>query len=102
MHWKLATILLMLCLTACDKPSVLAIPIAPDLAPLESCPRDYVVPPKLAKLEKFTLTDGRAAYLADVVTENNTKVARFVVKGRDHWALCKSAVEYAEDTLKKP
>lgn len=94
-------ILLMLCLTACDRPSVVAIPVAPDTAPLQSCPRDYVIPPKLEALEKFTLPDGRAAYLADVVTSNNTKTARFVVQGRDHWALCKSAVEYAEDALKK-
>ena len=90
----------MLFLTGCEtQPAIKAVAVIPDIAPLASCPPDYPLPPQLKPYQVFTLPDGRAAYLVDEVMANNALVARFVVRGRDAWALCRSTTDYAYDAL---
>ncbi|WEK00613.1 MAG: hypothetical protein P0Y59_02660 [Candidatus Sphingomonas phytovorans] len=87
-----------LCSTSCaDREPVRAIPVVPDRARLDPCPKAFPSAPSLAPLAAFTLPDGRAVVLLDTVIARETATVHYIVQARGAWHECRSAVAYVQD-----
>lgn len=107
----IAALLSMLCTTGCNTPR--ALPVTPDPAKLDTCPKADAAFPVLPPLLPLTIPAGATVTGADgkprvltapldvvdfeLVLDRDEATAIFIVRERADKKLCRSAVQYVRD-----